>query len=83
MTSWQIAFTVLQIVFVLVMGWAVKVVMNVKKDYTELEKRVVELEKTDAVKDERIKNIECGVQRIEKTLTEFIAQITQRLQGIV
>jgi len=79
MNAWQIAFTVLQIVLVFALGWFIKLLASISHKYNELEKRVYELEKKDAVVDERIGNILEKVTAVQQSLENFIKKIEQKL----
>lgn len=75
MMGWEIGFTALQIIMVLVLGWFVRLLILFRSDISKMEIRITALEKQQAVTDERYKNlkekIQTGFSHIEKWLEKI------------
>ena len=72
MTLWNIAFIVLQTIFVFALGWFIRLLFLISRDHKVLEARVTELEKLQAVDTDRWRLWEKWMESIEKKINKLL-----------
>lgn len=71
-TVWNIAFVILQTIFVFALGWFIRLLIIFNEEHKKLEKRVTELEKQQAVDSDRWRRWENWMQKIDNKIDKIL-----------
>ena len=73
MTEWlNSGFMVLQTVFILALGWFIKLLIKFSNDMKALEKRIAKLEQFQAVDESRWSGLDTRLERMENKIDDLI-----------
>jgi len=73
MTEWlNSGFMVLQTVFIMALGWFIKLLIKFSNDMKALEKRIAKLEQFQAVDESRWSGLDTRLERMENKIDDLI-----------
>ncbi len=79
--AWSVAFTVLQVVFTIALIWFIRLLVLFSADLKSMEKRVAKLETSQAVDNERYRNIENIMAEFKEDFKCFKEDVKTLIRG--